>query len=320
MKFQISAQILKSLFGLIACFSMEQACAAPKTVAITQIAPHPSLDQIRRGVEDELRQYDPSIKIIFDNAQGNVATATQIAQKFLSLDVDAVVPITTPSAQTMCSVFKNASTPIVFAAVTDPYRAKVVIKDTPSSITGVSDRPPLKQQLQLMKQVIPKLGKVGILYNAGEVNSQSTVDELKELAKEYQLEIVEGACSQSSEVSSVALNLVEKVDALFIPNDNLVISALDAVLKVAQGKKPVFALDPESVTKGCLAAAAYDQYEMGRDVGKIVVRILQGEALQAIPVETPNQVKTSVNLTTAKALGITIPDAILTQVSQIIGE
>ncbi len=320
MKILKSIQILKALLGLLVCIACSEVNASSKKVAITQIAPHPSLDQIRQGVEDELKSYDPTLKLIFDNAQGNIATATQIAQKFLSLQVDVVVPITTPSAQTVCSTFKNASVPIVFAAVSDPYRAKIVSKDASSLVTGVSDRPPLKEQLQLMKSLIPTLRKIGVLYNAGEDNSQSTVEELKKLVQVDQLEIIEGACSQTSEVSAVALNLLDKVDALFIPNDNMIISALDSVLKVAQGKKPVFTLDPESVEKGCLASAAYDQYEMGRRVGKIVIKILQGQSVKTLPVEVPDQVKTSVNLKTAQALGIVIPNSVLSNISNLIGD
>lgn len=322
MKIQKSAHILKSIFSFLVCLGAYDACAASKKVALTQIAPHPSLDKIRQGIEDELRSFDPHITIVFDNAQGSIVTATQIAQKFSASDVDLIVPITTPSAQAVCNTLKNLKNeiPVVFAAVSAPERAKIINKEQVTPVTGVSDRPPLKAQLQLMKQLMPNLKKVGILYNAGEDNSHSALEELKEISREFQIEIIEGACSQTSEVSTVATNLSEKVDALFIPNDNMVISALDSVLKVTQGKKPVFTLDPESVTKGCLGSVAYDQYEMGRLVGKIAIRILNGEAPQAIPVETPNQVTTSVNLVAAKALGISIPDAVRTQTTQLIGE
>ncbi|HXF90301.1 MAG TPA: ABC transporter substrate-binding protein, partial [Candidatus Nitrosotenuis sp.] len=226
MKILKSAQILKSILGVVSFLLCQNVGATSpyKVVAITQIAPHPSLDQIRQGIEDELRGYDSSLKIIFDNANGKIETAMQIAQRFLGLDPkpNVVVPITTPSAQAICNTFKNSKIPIVFAAVSDPYRAKIVLKGSQRPITGLSDRPPLKEQLILIKALMPNIRKLGVLYNAGEDNSQATVSELKKLIQNDSIEIIEGVCNQTSEVSSVALNLAQKVDAIFIPNDNLV--------------------------------------------------------------------------------------------------
>jgi putative tryptophan/tyrosine transport system substrate-binding protein len=318
MKFLKSLKFIKTLTACVVALTLESQ-AHSKVIAITQIAPHPSLDQIRQGILDELEQQKISKQLIFDNAQGNMGIAMQIAQKFLSKNPDIVIPITTPSAQSVCTVFKDSQIPIVFSAVTDPQSAKIIGEGGSKNVTGLSDQAPVQQQLQLIKDLLPNAKKIAVLFNMGESNSTATLEKIKALAPSLSLEILEAPCSQTAEVATVSASLIGRADAIFIPNDNLVISALEAVLKVAEGKVPVFASDPESVAKGCLAAVAYDQYQLGRQTGKIVAKILQGKPVSAIPVETPDQVQLLVNLKTAKALDITIPEFLRFKNTQFIG-
>ena len=82
-------------------------------VAITQIAPHPSLDAIRQGILDELAHQHKSVEIIYENAQGNITLAAQIANKFVSLNPKVIVSITTPSTQAVYNVAQKYRIPVV---------------------------------------------------------------------------------------------------------------------------------------------------------------------------------------------------------------
>src|SRR4029079_12929709 len=103
-----------------------------------------------------------NLTIIFESAQGNPTMAAQIAQKFASLPLDVIIPISTPSAQTIVHQIKT--TPIVFAAITDPLGAKVVssLKHPGENVTGVTDTPPLLEQLNFMATCVPQLKTLGV--------------------------------------------------------------------------------------------------------------------------------------------------------------
>lgn len=169
-------QNLKATAFLISCFcsfalEAQNPSDVKKTIGITQIVDHPSLNAIRKGILEGLSKEGfvegKNLTVIFENAQGNPAVAAQIARKFASLPLDAIVPISTPSAQTLVNQIKT--TPIIFAAITDPISAKIVasFEHPGGNVTGVSDSPPLKEQLSFIETCIPNLKTIGVVYNPG---------------------------------------------------------------------------------------------------------------------------------------------------------
>lgn len=281
-----------------------------KTIGITQIVEHPSLNAIRKGIIAELKEEGfvegKNLTIVYESAHGNPTVAAQIAQKFASLPLDAVIPISTPSAQTIVHHIKT--TPIIFAAITDPVGAKIVtsLEHPGGNVTGVTDAPPLMEQLNFIETCIPHLKNLGVVYNPGEANSVAMIEALKPLAKEKDIQIVTAAASKSSDVKAAALSLVASVDAIFIGNDNTVISGLEPLVKIClDTKKPLFVSDPDSVNRGALAAYAYDQQQMGQQVGVMVSRILKGEAVKNMAVERATDLKFSLNPKTAETIKVT---------------
>ncbi len=287
---------------------------AHKTIGITQIVDHPSLNAIREGILESLAEEGyvdgKDLTIFFENAQGSPTTAAQIAQKFAGLPLDVVVPITTPSAQAI--VRQVDKTPIVFAAVSDPLSAKIITSlDHPGgNVTGVADAPPLEKQLNFILSCVPHLKTLGIVYNPGEVNNVFFLDQLKILAKKQQIKIVTAAAPKSVDVQAAVHSLISRVDAIFVGNDNTVVSGLEPLVKAClDAHKPLFVSDPESVDRGALAAYAYDQHQIGRQVGQIVVKILKGKNPGDIPVEKPLTLKMFINPKTAEKIKITCTPA-----------
>jgi putative ABC transport system substrate-binding protein len=281
-----------------------------KKIAITQIVEHPSLNSIREGIVAELARQgfveDKNLTIIFESAQGNPILATQIAQKFASLPLDAIIPISTPSAQAIVHQIKE--TPIIFAAISDPLGANIVssLKHPGGNITGVADTPPLVEQLNFIESCIPHLKTLGVVYNRGEANSAAMIETLEALAKEKNIKILTATVSKSADVQAAAHSLVGRVDAIFVGNDNTVVSGLESLVKICLSeKKPLFVSDPDSVKRGALAAYAYDQRQMGEQVGSMVVKVLKGENPGNMPVERATDLKFSLNPETAEKLKIT---------------
>jgi len=317
---------IKSAFKIVSFSFLTAFISAPllatqplKTVALTQIADHPAADAVREGILEALKdngyEKGKTMNLIFENAQGSPVTATQIAKKFVALKSDVIIPITTPSTQAVVKANENYSLPIVFAAVTDPVLSGVVpsLTHPGGHVTGVTDAAPIKRQLDTFKQILPHLKTLGILYNPGDNSSTTPLKEAREISKAIELTLLEATAFKTSDVPAAMQQLAgKKVDAIFVPLDNTVLSAMDAVLKIAfQYHIPVFTSDSDSVIQGALASTGYSHFDTGYKAGEIAVKVLNGANPGDIPVANAQDLNIYVNLKSAEKLNITIPKAIL---------
>ena len=312
------------LLALLLVF-MPVVSLADKSVAITQIVEHPALDAVRQGVQDELAaqgyRAGENLDWSFESAQGNTATAAQIAKKFAGQEPDVIVAIATPSAQTMAAVARY--TPIVFSAVTDPLGAKLVssLHKPGRNITGVTDLTPIDRHMALIKRIVPEAKSVGVIFNPGEANSVTLVELVKKYAPLQGMQVVEAGASRSSEVLSAARSLVGKVDVMYVPTDNTIVSAFSAVVKVGQSADlPVIAADTDSVKQGAIAALGFNYYDLGRQTGKIVVQILNGARAGDIAVQSVNKLELFVNPGSALKMGVTLDSSLIAEAKEVISE
>ncbi|MDB5989106.1 MAG: transporter substrate binding family protein, partial [Herbaspirillum sp.] len=248
-----------------------------------------------------------NLKFAYQSAQGNTGTAAQIAHKFVGDRPDVAVAIATPSAQALIAATRDI--PIVFSAVSDPVAAKLVKswEASGTNVTGVSDMSPLQAQIDLMLKVVPKAKRVGVIYNPGEANSVAIVTELRKLLSARGMTLVEAGAARSIDVASAAQSLVGKADVIYAPTDNNVMSAFEGIVKVAeQTRLPIVAADTSAVRRGAAAAIGLNYYDLGRQTGKIVVRILNGEAPGTIAVQTSTTFELFVNPEAARKQGLTL--------------
>src|SRR6056297_1394373 len=227
---------LALLFSLSFNFSV-QAQEKVFQVGISQFVEHPALDSAREGFIEGLKEsgfvVGENLEINLENAQADMATTQTIAQKFENQNLDLVLAIATPNAQSAAGVLTN--TPLIITAVTDPVAAGLVedLVDKTKAISGTTDLNPVDKQLALIKEFIPDVKNIGILYNNGEVNSVVQVDLAKEVASEMGFNIIEGTATNTSEVSLAASSLMGKVDAIYLPTDNTIASAVPSIMKIA---------------------------------------------------------------------------------------
>lgn len=287
-----------------------------KRIGITQILSHPALDNARQGFIDALKDggyvEGKTVKYDIQNAEGSQDTAKQIADKFVADRVDLILAIATPTAQAVAEATKDI--PIVITAVTDPVGAGLVesLERPGRNVTGTTDMNPVKAQLELAKR-LAKGNRIGVLYNSGESNSLVQVEMAKEAAASLGLELVPKAVTNTSEVKQAAESLVGKVDALYIPTDNTVVSAIRAVVDVAESAKlPLIAAEGDSVKEGALITYGIDYYKLGYQTGEMAIKILKGEAKpESMPIERQKELKLYVNKTEADKIGLEIPRDLL---------
>ncbi len=305
------------LLTLLAATAMATtAHAKDVTVAVTAIVEHPALDAARDGVKDALAEAGfkegENLKFVYQSAQGNPATAAQIARQFVGEGPDVIVPISTPSAQAVVSATRDI--PIVFTAVSDPVGAQLVkdMEKPGGNVTGLSDMSPVVEHIKLIKEIMPNLKKLGYLYNSGETNSVSLLAALKEAASAEGIEIVESAATKSAEVKGAAQALSGRADAMYVPTDNTIVSALESAVGVAEeSKMPLFTADTDSVKRGALAALGFNYYDVGKQTGAVVVKILNGEKPGDIGVEVAKGTDLVINLSAAKKMGVELPQAVI---------
>ncbi|MBH0005820.1 MULTISPECIES: ABC transporter substrate-binding protein [unclassified Psychrobacter] len=310
-----------STLGLIGCSSADDTATTDntattdkpaKTLAITQIVEHPSLDDMRRGIIDELADNGyiegQNLTINFQSAQGNTATAGQIAKQFAGDNPDAIVAISTPSAQSV--VASTTSVPIVYTAVSDPLAAKLINADgTPfqANLTGLSSQLPLEPQIDLLQQIKPNAKTIGYVYSPGEANSVALRDRLKEMLPTRGLSILDIPANRPTDIGMATRSLQGRADIIYTSMDNNVASAFEAMTQAANElKMPIVASDEFSVQRGATAALGVNDYDFGRKTGKMVYRILNGEAVSTIKPEIMNDLTLYVSPKHAKAQGVSL--------------
>lgn len=309
--------VLVLSFSLLACGKSDDDDVL--SIGINQLVTHEALDAARKGFLDALKDngYVEGDNLLVDvqNAQGSQDTAFTIANKFVSDKKDLIFAIATPAAIASAQATRDHQhIPVVITAVTDPVDAGLVDSlDHPGgNVTGTTDMNPVKEQLALVKELTTGT-RVGIIFNSGEPNSVVQINIAKDAAVELGLQLELVSITNSSEVKAAAESLVGKIDAFYIPTDNAVVSALEAIIDVAESRKlPIVAGEAESVRSGALITYGLDYYKLGYQTGEMTVKMLkEGLKPQDMPVESQSDPKLYINLTAAKRMGIEIPQSLL---------
>lgn len=293
------------------------------TVAVTAIVEHPALDAARDGIKEALSEAGykegDNLKFVYESAQGNPGTAAQIARQFVGDAPNVIVPISTPSAQAVVSATRDI--PVVFTAVSDPLGAELIkdMQKPGGNVTGLSDMSPVADHVALIKEITPNAKSIGFIYNTAEANSVSTLAALKAEAEKAGLTIVESVATKSAEVQGAARALVGRVDVIYIPTDNTIVSAFEAAVGVAEEAKiPLYAGDTDSVNRGALAALGFNYFDVGKQTGEIVVRVLKGEKPGDIPVRVAAGTDLVINKKAAAKMGVTFPESITSRATKTI--
>ncbi len=293
-------------------------------IGIVQIADHPALNDAFDGFIEALKEEGfedgKNINIDIQNAWGDITTASTIAEGFVADGVDLILAIATQAAEASYKATKDI--PIVITAVTDPVAIGLAdsLEHPGKNVTGTHDMNPIKEQLELLKEILPDATTVGVIFNSGEENSRVQVKILEKVAGDFGMTIVKAAVTSTGEVSTATESLIGKVDAIYIPTDNTVVSAIASVIQVSDEHKiPVIPGEESCVRAGALATLGIDYFRLGHQAGKMAAQILRGEAEPStMPIEGQTQYRVVVNKAAAEKLNVTLPASLLERADEVI--
>ena len=286
-------------------------------VGIVQLVEHAALDAANKGFVEGLasKGYKEGQNITYDrqNAQADQSNLQNIAHRFVNNKVNLICAIATPAAQTVANV--TSDIPIVATAVTD-YKTAKLVKDNAkpgTNVTGTTDMNPVEQQLDLLLKLVPNAKSVGTIYCSSEVNSQLQIEILKKAAAAKGVTVKEATVSNVNDIQQAARSLVGKVQAIYVPTDNVLASAMPTLVSVTEeAKLPVICGEGGMVKAGGLATLGVDYYKLGFQAGEMAADILSGKSKPAdMGIQAQKEFKAMVNLKEAEKIGLKVPEDVL---------
>ena len=259
-----------------------------------------SEDALKVGLQESELEQGRDYEFKVSSAQGDLATLPSLIDA--AVDAKAKVIVTLQDETLQAAVQRVKTTPIVFNILSDPFAAGAGTSDSNhlANITGVYSPgfgdPEQTKRVELIKRIVPKAKRVGILFSPGEPLSVGLKDRMTVAAKKAGLTVEAVPINSVSEGTEAASAIVgKKVDAIEIYG-NAAHGAFESIIQVAREHKvPVFSPSPFEILKGATAALYPDFQEGGVEAGKMIGRILKGESPGAIPFFRLQTTKEQVN-------------------------
>jgi putative ABC transport system substrate-binding protein len=314
---------------LSACGKLGDSQVKGPTIGMLQMVDAPPPNAVRKGFEAALAKagYTPgqSVNFIQKDAAGELPNTTLVMKKFVADQVEMVFAIGTPPLQAAMKTVPE-TTPVVFAYCSNPWGAGAGtppggVGQHKPNVVGTIGTNPMDKELDLARKIAPNLKTVGVIYNPGEPNSEYEAKILRQEAEKRGINVIEQSVANSGEVLQAAQALAGKnIDAFVKIGDYATIQGFGSIAKVGLEKKiPVYSVDADDIKlPGCLATIGWAYFDDGYAAGELAVRVLKGESPKTMAFEPLTKTELGVNLVTAKAIGVTVPEAVIQGAKQVI--
>jgi putative tryptophan/tyrosine transport system substrate-binding protein len=281
-------------------------------------------DAIKVGLLESDLQAGRDYELKISSAQGDLATLPGLIDA--AIDAKAKVIIALQDATLQVAVQRVKSVPIVFDLLSDPFAMGAGTSDSNHlpNITGVYSPgfgdPEQTRRVDLIRRVVPKARRVGVLFSPEDKLSVSFKDRMTKAAQAAGLQVVPAPVSDVAEVGQTTRSLCgQKVDAIELYG-NVAHAGFASLIKVAnECRVPVFSPAPFEVLQGAVASFFPDFQEGGVEAGKMVARVLKGESPGSIPFYRVKTTKVIVNPSGAGKAGITVPPEVIQQADTVVG-
>ncbi|MGO8735467.1 MAG: ABC transporter substrate-binding protein [Terriglobia bacterium] len=308
--------LLLTAFGVLHNLCCTRSRVTAKRVAIFELQPAEWADALMRGFNDGLRQHGfevgKNVIVVTKSAAGDPLGAVTLAQTLVRQDYALVFALGTQASQDIFEAANN-SLPLIFGAVTDPVKAGFydgTLQKPRKNITGTQDIWPYSAQFDLIKQLLPNVLRIGIVYNSSEVNSQVSVQLIKDQCAKRNIQLLERTVTDESQVPMAVAGLLNaRIDAFFVPADNTVQSDAQVVIAACMNKDvPLFTGIPGIVENGAVGTVGTNYYELGKVNGAQAAQILSGTPGRDIPVQVAEKGDLYLNLASIKKLGLHVQE------------
>ena len=265
-------------------------------LAILQHADSAIMEDGVRGMLDGLsergyRAGENAVTIERFNAQNDMPTSVTIARQLTSGNYDLIITSSTPSMQAVANNNKERQVRHVFGLVADPFASGIGLDRAnplahPPYMVGHGSFPPVETAFSYARQMFPGLARVGVAWNPAEANSRVFVEKGRAAAAKLGLTLLEANAESTSSVTDAVSSLIARnAQAIWVPGDNTIASAIDSVIAIGRrARVPVFSVLPGKPDRGTLFDAGFDFHEVGRQAGLLTADVLDGADLTRIPI------------------------------------
>lgn len=314
------------LVGAIVFSLLLTACGGltkPKTYTVGVILYTPTLEftwtGFKQGMTDLGYIEGQNISYIYAGPIDNINKLDGVAQDLVKAKVDLILAISTPAAQAAKRATANTKIPVVFVPLTDPVGAGLVTSLTQpdGNITGVTFGIQEARRLEWLTRIAPATKRVYIIHNPDDTSANLALKMVTATAANLGLEIISREARTPDEVDAALAKLPENIDALYLVPDVKTEAKLADILAVTNSRRlPTSVANVERVKEGALFTFAFKQDAAGRQAARLADQILRGIQPADLPVET-TEFFLAINLKTAQAIGLVVPDDILSQADTI---
>ncbi len=311
-------KLLLLIAAILAIFSSCSSNQKQKHYIIGIINLNANLDRAISEFKRSMNQYGytegSNITYIYNGALKNPQQIDQELATLLKSDIDLLLTLTTPVAKRVQQLTKDSDLPILFAPVFSPVSAGIVdsLASPGGHITGIKSRGSTGKALEWFLKTVPSAKRIFVPFHYTDKAAVETLADLQEAASFFNVELIVKQIASKEELDTVLAHIPADIDAIWVTHSHLIISNIQKIVGTATLlKKPTISSTDQS-TAGVMLCYAMSQDMIGKQASRMADKIFKGASPAIIPVESADFFL-GLNLKTAKAINIKIPDDIISQ-------
>src|SRR5712691_4887699 len=314
------------LVVLTLCIGVALAGDQARHYRVAVLTPGLSFVPVLEGLQEGLAQlgYVPgkNVTLMVEDTHGVVPDLVQRAARLVAANPDVLVTVGT--VHTTAARQATDRVPVVFTYVGDPLRSGLIASyaSSKNNLTGVSvySGPLSGKRLELLQEIAPGIKRILAVVAAKESIAESAFQTLDETAKKLAIQVLRRDVTTREEIEQVLRDTpVGAVDAIYHVPSALVTGYIEPFIQKAQLEKiPLMVHEESMVENGALASYGANFRLQGAQAAKLVVKVLQGARPAEMPIQTPEKLTLTINLTTAKAIPLEIPRSVLERADRLV--
>lgn len=317
---KVYALLLLAVIAVIAfCLWRIYGVSPPKRYLIGVLnytmATEPCLRGFKDGMREEGYVEGKNVSYIYNGISPSKAALLDEGRRLVAAKVDLIMAMSTPASMAAKEVAAETRTPVVFGPVNDPVGSGIVDKDPKpgSNVTGVFFGIQEVKRLEWMAKLAPKAKRIFVLYNPKDRSPQLSIKKLQKAAPVLGVKLILGEATDAPAIVAALDNMPDDIEALYMPTDSLMATNNAEFVRVAlQRRIPLSTPHQPGVEQGALYSYGFSHIAVGRQMARLADQILHGIKPSDLPVEMA-ELFLSINVATAKSIGLDIPDDVLRQ-------